>query len=101
MEVEIPEDVEQKLKDLDAKEQEQIEKEQQELRGAESETRHDSNPEGLERWWAGSMDTEHTSHTHHRFLISQFSNIVIQKWIPASGCYSVLMSWASNVDHVE
>ncbi|KAG7316874.1 hypothetical protein KOW79_019172 [Hemibagrus wyckioides] len=49
MEVEIPEDVEQKLKELDAKEQEQIEKEQQELLKAESERSHSSNHEELER----------------------------------------------------
>lgn len=49
MEVEIPEDIEQKLKDLDAKEQEQIEKEQQELLKAESERCCNSTPEGLER----------------------------------------------------
>ncbi|KAL2080062.1 hypothetical protein ACEWY4_023855 [Coilia grayii] len=36
MEVDIPEDVQQKLKDLDAKEQEQLEKEQQELLKAEA-----------------------------------------------------------------
>lgn len=48
MEVEIPEDVEQKLKDLDAKEQEQIEKEQQELLRVESEKCRNSTPEGLE-----------------------------------------------------
>ncbi|KAI5607025.1 protein HGH1-like [Silurus asotus] len=49
MEVDIPEDVEQKLKDLDAKEQEQIEKEQQELLKAETERCSNSEPEGLER----------------------------------------------------
>ncbi|MCJ8746510.1 hypothetical protein PDJAM_G00142710 [Pangasius djambal] len=49
MEVEIPEDVEQKLKELDAKEQEQLEKEQQELLKAETERCRSSNPEGLER----------------------------------------------------
>ncbi|XP_063041797.1 protein HGH1 homolog [Engraulis encrasicolus] len=40
MEVDIPEDVQQKLKDLDAKEQEQLEKEQQELRKAEEEEKN-------------------------------------------------------------
>lgn len=49
MEVEIPEDVEQKLKDLDTKEQEQIEKEQQDLLRAKTERCQDSNPERLER----------------------------------------------------
>ncbi|XP_030645037.1 protein HGH1 homolog [Chanos chanos] len=63
MEVEIPADVEQKLKDLDAKEQEQIEKEMEELREEKSEKekpegqREESgesqptstSPEGLER----------------------------------------------------
>ncbi|XP_027022222.1 protein HGH1 homolog [Tachysurus fulvidraco] len=48
MEVEIPEDVEQKLKEMEAKEQEQIEKEE-ELLKAERETSHSSNPEELER----------------------------------------------------
>ncbi|KAK3532761.1 hypothetical protein QTP86_028136, partial [Hemibagrus guttatus] len=48
MELEIPEDVEQKLKQLDAKEQEQIENEQQELLKAESERNHSSNPGELE-----------------------------------------------------
>lgn len=46
MEVEIPEDVEQKLKDLDTKEQEQIEKEHEELEPRRSGS---SNPDGLER----------------------------------------------------
>ncbi|XP_062868045.1 protein HGH1 homolog [Trichomycterus rosablanca] len=49
MEVEIPEDVEQKLKDQDVKEQEQIEKEKQEQLAAEAEKCPNSCPEGLER----------------------------------------------------
>ncbi|KAK2836707.1 hypothetical protein Q7C36_014576 [Tachysurus vachellii] len=48
MEVEIPEDVEQKLKEMEAKEQEQIEKEE-ELLKAEREKSCSSNPEELER----------------------------------------------------
>ncbi|XP_072532624.1 protein HGH1 homolog isoform X2 [Salminus brasiliensis] len=47
MEVDIPEDVEQKLKDMDAKEQEQIEKEKQEL--LKQEKHLSTSPEGLER----------------------------------------------------
>lgn len=49
MEVEIPEDVEQKLKDLDSKEQEQIEKEQQEQLRAKPERSPDSNTDGPKR----------------------------------------------------
>ncbi|XP_048059609.1 protein HGH1 homolog [Megalobrama amblycephala] len=44
MEVEIPKDVEEKLKELDAKEQEQMEKDKQ-----ESEKKPNESPEGLER----------------------------------------------------
>lgn len=44
MEVEIPKDVEEKLKELDAKEQEQMEKDIQ-----ESEKKPNESPEGLER----------------------------------------------------
>lgn len=60
LEVAIPEDVEQKLKDVDAKEQEQIEKEEQELLKAETERRHSSNPEG-----AGMMDGLQDGHQTH------------------------------------
>lgn len=48
MEVEIPEDVEQKLKEMEAKEQEQIEKEEALLK-SERERSRSSNPEELER----------------------------------------------------
>ncbi|KAI4884241.1 hypothetical protein NFI96_001383 [Prochilodus magdalenae] len=49
IEVNIPEDVEQKFKDLDAKEQEEIKKEEQELLKQEAEKCLNTNPEGLER----------------------------------------------------
>lgn len=45
MEVEIPQDVEEKLKELDAKEQQQIENEAQES----EEKNHNESPKGLER----------------------------------------------------
>lgn len=51
MEVEIPQDVEEKLKDLDVKEQQQIENEAQELLKQESEEKsQNETSEGLERW---------------------------------------------------
>ncbi|XP_022517935.1 protein HGH1 homolog [Astyanax mexicanus] len=49
MEVEIPEEVEQKLKDQDDKEKEQIEKEEQELLKEEKKKHQSESPEGLER----------------------------------------------------
>lgn len=49
MEVEIPEEVEQKLKDQDDKENEQIEKEEQELLKEEKKKHQSESPEGLER----------------------------------------------------
>nr|XP_055076338.1 protein HGH1 homolog [Misgurnus anguillicaudatus] len=48
LEVEIPQDVKEKLKELDAKEQEQLEKDTQELLKQESETQNESR-EGLQR----------------------------------------------------
>lgn len=48
LEVEIPQDVKEKLKELDAKEQEQLEKDTQELLNQESETQNEST-EGLQR----------------------------------------------------
>ncbi|KAF4077796.1 hypothetical protein AMELA_G00211820 [Ameiurus melas] len=60
LEVAIPEDVVQKLKDVDAKEQEQIEKEEQELLKAETERRHGSNPEA-----AGMMNGQQDGHQTH------------------------------------
>ncbi|XP_055076338.2 protein HGH1 homolog [Misgurnus anguillicaudatus] len=48
LEVEIPQDVKEKLKELDAKEQEQLEKDTQELLKEESETQNEST-EGLQR----------------------------------------------------
>lgn len=50
MEVEIPDDVQQKLEELDAKEQEQIKKEEQELKAEAEKDPIKSQPsEGLER----------------------------------------------------
>ncbi|XP_051527622.1 protein HGH1 homolog [Myxocyprinus asiaticus] len=49
LEVEIPQDVVEKLKELDAKEQEQIEKDTQELLKQESVKSQNEAPEGLER----------------------------------------------------
>lgn len=52
MEVEIPDDVQQKLEELDAKEQEQIKKEEQELTAeAEKDQVKSQSSEGLKRWW--------------------------------------------------
>lgn len=49
MEVKIPEDVEQKLKEMDAKEQEEMEKGREEQLRAETGRSHTADQEGLER----------------------------------------------------